>query len=236
MSKNEDDGLTRLSIKELTSDKLLYPKVQTLFEQQKSYSFILRFLASKGYKMSKGSLTNLKNKMEESIKENKPINEIADKRTKDSIDDVDSNKIIGFTGKQPPEKVAAQEEVAEVKPIKIYSDEQVLDAIISKGAKTLEESDYVDPNILMNALKLHAQYYGSKNRGLTAEGLKQYQLIMQSELAAVKEVLYRYVPKEKQEEALNEMDKRTNELLKQIGVTKEGKELLKQLNKSGLTL
>lgn len=236
MSKNEDEGLTRLSIKELTSDKLLYPKVQTLFEQQKSYSFILRFLASKGYKMSKGSLTNLKNKMEESIKENKPINEIADKRTKDSIDDVDSNKIIGFTGKQPPEKVAAQEEVAEVKPIKIYSDEQVLDAIISKGAKTLEESDYVDPNILMNALKLHAQYYGSKNRGLTAEGLKQYQLIMQSELAAVKEVLYRYVPKEKQEEALNEMDKRTNELLKQIGVTKEGKELLKQLNKSGLTL
>lgn len=236
MSKNEDDGLTRLSIKELTSDKLLYPKVQTLFEQQKSYSFILRFLASKGYKMSKGSLTNLKNKMEESIKENKPINEIADKRTKDSIDDVDSNKIIGFTGKRPPEKVAAQEEVAEVKPIKIYSDEQVLDAIISKGAKTLEQSDYVDPNILMNALKLHAQYYGSKNRGLTAEGLKQYQLIMQSELAAVKEVLYRYVPKEKQEEALNEMDKRTNELLKQIGVTKEGKELLKQLNKSGLTL
>lgn len=236
MSKNEDEGLTRLSIKELTSDKLLYPKVQTLFEQQKSYSFILRFLASKGYKMSKGSLTNLKNKMEESIKENKPINEIADKRTKDSIDDVDSNKIIGFTGKQPPEKVAAQEEVAEVKPIKIYSDEQVLDAIISKGAKTLEESDYVDPNILMNALKLHAQYYGSKNRGLTAEGLKQYQLIMQSELAAVKEVLYRYVPKEKQEEALNEMDKRTNDLLKQIGVTKEGKELLKQLNKAGLTL
>lgn len=236
MSKNEDEGLTRLSIKELTSDKLLYPKVQTLFEQQKSYNFILRFLASKGYKMSKGSLTNLKNKMEESIKENKPINEIADKRTKDSIDDVDSNKIIGFTGKQPPEKVAAQEEVAEVKPIKIYSDEQVLDAIISKGAKTLEESDYVDPNILMNALKLHAQYYGSKNRGLTAEGLKQYQLIMQSELAAVKEVLYRYVPKEKQEEALNEMDKRTNDLLKQIGVTKEGKELLKQLNKAGLTL
>lgn len=236
MSKNEDEGLTRLSIKELTSDKLLYPKVQTLFEQQKSYSFILRFLASKGYKMSKGSLTNLKNKMEESIKENKPINEIADKRTKDSIDDVDSNKIIGFTGKQPPEKVAAQEEVAEVKPIKIYSDEQVLDAIISKGAKTLEESDYVDPNILMNALKLHAQYYGSKNRGLTAEGLKQYQLIMQSELAAVKEVLYRYVPKEKQEEALSEMDKRTNDLLKQIGVTKEGKELLKQLNKAGLTL
>lgn len=236
MSKNEDEGLTRLSIKELTSDKLLYPKVQTLFEQQKNYNFILRFLASKGYKMSKGSLTNLKNKMEESIKENKPINEIADKRTKDSIDDVDSNKIIGFTGKQPPEKVAAQEEVAEVKPIKIYSDEQVLDAIISKGAKTLEESDYVDPNILMNALKLHAQYYGSKNRGLTAEGLKQYQLIMQSELAAVKEVLYRYVPKEKQEEALNEMDKRTNDLLKQIGVTKEGKELLKQLNKAGLTL
>lgn len=236
MSKNKDEGLTRLSIKELTSDKLLYPKVQTLFEQQKSYSFILRFLASKGYKMSKGSLTNLKNKMEESIKENKPINEIADKRTKDSIDDVDSNKIIGFTGKQPPEKAAAQEEVAEVKPIKIYSDEQVLDAIISKGVKTLEQSDYVDPNIMMNALKLHAQYYGSKNRGLTAEGLKQYQLIMQSELAAVKEVLYRYVPKEKQEEALNEMDKRTNELLKQIGVTKEGKELLKQLNKSGLTL
>ena len=236
MSKNGNGELTRLSIKELIANKLLYSKVQTLFEQHKSYNFILRFLASKGYKMSKGSLTNLKNKMEESIKEDKPISEIADKRTKDSIDDVDDNKIIGFTGKQTPEKVKAQEEVAEVQPIKIYSDEQVLDAIISKGAKTLEESDYVDPNILMNALKLHAQYYGAKNRGLTAEGLKQYQLIMQSELAAVKEVLYRYVPKEKQEEALTEMDKRTNDLLKQIGVTKEGKELLKQINKAGLTL
>lgn len=231
MAQNNDKGLKSLSIKELTDNKLLYSKVLTLMEQQKSYSYILRYLKSKGYKMAKGSLTNLKKKIEEANQEGKTVSQIADKRNKDSIDDIPNNKVIGFKG----QKVQKNESASTV-PIKIYSEEEILENIMSKGYKTIEESDYVDPQVLMKAIDLHAKYFGRKSRGLTSEGLKQYQLIMQAEFMAVREAFFRYIPKDKQKEALEVMDKETDKVLSQIGVTKQGKELLKQLRNADLPL
>lgn len=231
MAQNNDKGLKSLSIKELTDNKLLYSKVLTLMEQQKSYSYILRYLKSKGYKMAKGSLTNLKKKIEEANQEGKTVSQIADKRNKDSIDDIPNNKVIGFKG----QKVQKNESVSAV-PIKIYSEEEILENIMSKGYKTIEESDYVDPQVLMKAIDLHAKYFGRKSRGLTSEGLKQYQLIMQAEFMAVREAFFRYISKDKQKEALETMDKETDKVLSQIGVTKQGKELLKQLRNADLPL
>lgn len=231
MAQNNDKGLKSLSIKELTDNKLLYSKVLTLMEQQKSYSYILRYLKSKGYKMAKGSLTNLKKKIEEANQEGKTVSQIADKRNKDSIDDIPNNKVIGFKG----QKVQKNESVSAV-PIKIYSEEEILENIMSKGYKTIEESDYVDPQVLMKAIDLHAKYFGRKSRGLTSEGLKQYQLIMQAEFMAVREAFFRYISKDKQKEALEAMDKETDKVLSQIGVTKQGKELLKQLRNADLPL
>ena len=55
-------------------------------------------------------------------------------------------------------------------------------------------------------------------------------------MTALKEIFVRYIPKDKQEEALNEIDKRVNQIVNQIGATKDGKELIRQLNNAGLSL
>ena len=202
-------------------------------KQQKSYDYILQFLQSQGYKMAKGSLTNLKHKLEEAHNLGKPIESIADKREKNSIDDIPDNKIIGFTGKN--KEPVEQDVVDDVKPITVYSEDQVLEAIIGKGMKSIEQMEF-DPKTLLTALSLHARYYGSKTRGLTSEALKQYQLINQAILSAYQEVFVRYVPKDKQEEAINELDKQSKKILQNIGATPQGKELLKQLRKADLNL
>lgn len=226
MSQKANNGLTSLSIKALINNPILYSKVLTLLEQKKSYDYIINYLSTKGFKMSKGSLTNLTRKIDEANQEGKPIKDLADKRVKNGIDDVPDEKISGFTGKDTVS--------GKVEPI--YSEEQVLEKIISKGVKTIEESDFIDPKTLMKAIDLHAKYYGNKTRGLTSEGLKQYQLIMQAESTALRQVFFQYIPKDKQAEALQAMEDETNKILTQIGVTKEGKELLKQLRKADLPL
>lgn len=231
MAKNKDESkLQSLSVKALIEDKVLLSKVLNLMEQQKSYDYILQFLQSQGYKMAKGSLTNLKHKIEEAHDLGKPLDELADKRERNSIDDIPDNKIIGFTGKTPAKQAK------EITPITVYSEDQVLEAIIGKGMKSIEQMEFVDPKTLLTALSLHARYYGSKTRGLTSEALKQYQLINQAILSAYREVFVRYVPKDKQEEAINELDKQSKKILQNIGATPQGKELLKQLHKADLNL
>ena len=229
-----DDKLKSLSVKALIENKVLFSKVLNLMEQQKSYNYILQFLETQGYKMAKGSLTNLKHKIEEAHDLGKPIESIADKREKNSIDDVPDNKIIGFTGKS--KEPVEQDVVDDVQPITVYSENQVLEAIISKGMKSIQQMEFVDPKTLLSALGLYARYYGSKTRGLTSEALKQYQMINQSILSAYREVFVRYVPKDKQEEAINELDKQSKAILQNIGATPQGKELLKQLHKADLNL
>ena len=229
--------LKSLSLKELYNNKAIFSKVIGLMEQQMSYDYIIRYLNSKGYRMAKG---NLKKRIKESQEQNIPLEQLMDKREKNSIDDVDSNKIIGFTGKTNEPKSQSQQPVisnSATGPVsKLYSEDQALEMIINKGMKTIEESEFIDPKTLMSALSLHAKYFGSRTRGLTAEALMQYQLIKESEMTALKEIFVRYIPKDKQEEALNEIDKRVNQIVNQIGATKDGKELIRQLQNAGLNL
>lgn len=229
---SETPKLEKLTLKKLINNPLLSSKVFTLMEQQKSYDYILRFLESKGYKMAKGSLTNLKKKVQESKEQGIPLTSMVDHRKKTSIDDVPDHKITGYTGKE--DKPVVTDQAISATPI--YSEEQVLESIISKGYKTLQESDYIDSNVLMKALDLHARYFGAKNRGLTGEALKQYQLINEAQQQAMKEVFFRYIPADKQKEALKEMDKRSKEILSQIGATKQGRELLKALQNANLSV
>ena len=117
---------------------------------------------------------------------------------------------------------------------KEYHMQQVLEKIINKGMATLDASEFVEMNTLLKALDLYARYFGVQNRGLTTQALKQYQLLMDSEVRVIKEIFERYIPKDQQAEALKEMDRRISQEVSAVGMTKEGKELLKQLNNANL--
>lgn len=235
MAKKE---LQSLSLKELIADQPLYSKVVNMLDQKQSYRYILKYLATKGYKMSTAGLTHLKDKLTESRETGVPIEMLGDKRSSKkeiqehtaeqeaSLEDV-LEHATGYTGEQ---------EAGVAKPIPVYSSEQLLEELLKKGMHTIQESDFIDLPVVLKTLELYEKYYGAKNRGLTGEALKQYQLIMQAQQTAMTEVFLQYVPKTRQQEALKALEQRSQEILTQIGATKEGKELLKQLDRAGLEM
>lgn len=239
MAKKE---LQSLSLKELIADQPLYSKVVNMLDQKQSYRYILKYLATKGYKMSTAGLTHLKDKLTESRETGVPIEMLGDKRSSKkeikehtaeqeaSLKDV-LEHATGYTGEE-----VAESENGVAKPIPIYSSEQLLEELLKKGMHTIQESDFIDLPVVLKTLELYEKYYGAKNRGLTGEALKQYQLIMQAQQTAMTEVFLQYVPKTKQQEALQALEQRSQEILTQIGATKEGKELLKQLDRAGLEM
>ena len=240
MAKKE---LQSLSLKELIADQPLYSKVVNMLDQKQSYRYILKYLATKNYKMSTAGLTHLKDKLKESRETGVPIEMLGDKRSskkelkeheaeqEDSLEDV-LEHATGYTG----EVKTTQPETGLAKPIPVYSSEQLLEELLKKGMHTIQESDFIDLPMVLKSLELYEKYYGAKNRGLTGEALKQYQLIMQAQQTAMTEVFLQYVPKTRQKEALDALEKRSQEILSQIGATKEGKELLKQLDRAGLDM
>ena len=191
----------KISIKKLLDNEELASKVISMLERHESHAKIIKYLNSKGYTMSSGTLSNLRRKLIEA------------RDTGENIPDGDA--IVGNV-------------------VPVYSEQQVLEEIINKGMATLKASEFVEMNTLLKALDLYARYFGVQNRGLTTQALKQYQLLMDSEVRAIKEIFERYIPKEKQEEALKEMDRRISQEVSAVGMTKEGKELLKQLNNANL--
>ena len=237
--------LKSLSVKDLILDKNLRGKVANLMQEHKSYTFILSYLESKGYKMARGSLTNFKNKLEEARDTGVDIEELADGRKKKSIKQVDPNKITGYNGdmhlvtskQNIKDATGSYDFTNEIMPKDSYtSNAQVLETIIRKGFDTLQNMDTVDTATTLKALEMAQKYFAQDSRGLSQEAMKQYQLIMQARLTAVAEVMMQYVPAEKQEEALKAMDKKDEETLQHFGASEETQDLLRELKKGGLKL
>lgn len=237
------DELKSLSVKELILDKNLRGKVINLMREHQSYNFILQYLASKGYKMARGSLTNFKNKVQEAQDTGVDLEDLADGRKKKSVEQVDKDKIKGYDGNMHlmtskqniKDATGSYDFYNEIAPKqKLTSNAQVLESVIEKGFDTLQNMDTVDTATTLKAVEMMQKYFAQDSRGLSQEALKQYQLIMQARMSAASEVMMQYVPSDKQEEALNAMDEKEHQFLKDYGANEDTKELMEELKKDGL--
>lgn len=237
------DELKSLSVKELILDKNLRGKVINLMREHQSYTFILQYLASKGYKMARGSLTNFKNKVQEAQDTGVDLEDLADGRKKKSVEQVDKDKIKGYDGNMHlmtskqniKDATGSYDFYNEIAPKqKLTSNAQVLESVIEKGFDTLQNMDTVDTATTLKAVEMMQKYFAQDSRGLSQEALKQYQLIMQARMTAASEVMMQYVPSDKQEEALNAMDEKEHQFLKDYGANEDTKELMEELKKDGL--
>lgn len=233
----EEEKYKRLTLISLYQEhRPLFSKVESLMQQHQKYDYIIQYLNSKGFTLSKGSLSNLKNKLREREETGASLDELMDKRMKASIKDIPNDKITGYN---PNDNIIAKLSENEDNEVldspKVYSNKQVLDLMIQKGMRALSAAPSVDLAPLIKALDLSEKYYGDKTRGLTGEALKQYRLINEAQFNAMREVILRYFPDpEKQQEVLDEMDKVTNELLSKLGANEEGKALLQALRDADL--
>lgn len=216
-----------------------FVKVVTLLEKGKTYKFINTFLATKGLEMSNPTLMNLKKKIQESKNTGRTLEDIINRRNTKSVTDVKKDKISGYVPKkrsndtQYTEKLNA-EDLVTVKN-KVYSPRQILEEIMNKGFDTLSKVDYVDMPTALKAADLFNKYYGNTDKGLTSEAINSYQLMVNSTLSAMKEVLLEYVPEDKQAEVLDRMEQKRQEYLDNLGATNDGARMLREFDKANLT-
>ena len=245
MSKKETktkDSLKSLSLKSLFEDKVLFSKVVNLMNKRETYAYIQSFLKTKGYKISTASLTNLKKKIIESNETGVPLEKLVDKRTKNSINDVKPENLSGYT----PNGISKSEAYAtydnsdgvvpvDIAPQKVYSIRQVLEEGIAKGYATLQQLDVIDTSTWLKMIDLYLKNFDASD-GLTTDALASYQIIVDAQLNAMNEVLEKYLPEDKREEAKKEMQVLTDECLKEFQLTNDGKALVKALKDAGIAI
>lgn len=238
MSEIERVGIGKL----YKEHKLEFSKVVSMLESEKTYKFINTYLRSKkNIEMSNPTLGNLKSKIKESKEKGIPLDSLIDMNKKKSIKDVNLDKIKGFkpdrNNTQYSDKVA-DEVVRETGEVvvknKVYNPRQILEEIMDKGFYTLQKVDYIDMNTMLKAADLYNKYYHDQ-QGLTTEAIKNYQILINATLNAMKETIIKYVPEKDQKEAFEEMENKRKEYLEQFGSTADGKRLLEEFDKANLT-
>lgn len=235
-----NSNLKQITMKKLKDENpLVFEKVVNMLSMNRKQDFIISYLNSKGYKFSKPSLSAFKKKIIEAKEKNIPIDEILDKRRKDSVSSVPEQRVKGFTG-QPSIKDDNYHEIPVTardmpKGSRVYSVPQALETIIQKGMSTIENVDIIDSGTLLKSMDLLSKYY-PENHGLTQSALDQYQLIIQAQSQAVRDVLLQYVPKEQIPEALDAMEEASHEYLDTFGATPEGRRLLDALTEAHLDI
>lgn len=238
MPKIERVGIGKL----YKEHKLEFSKVVSMLESEKTYKFINTYLRSKkNIEMSNPTLGNLKSKIKESKEKGIPLDSLIDMNKKKSIKDVNPDKIKGFkpdrNNTQYSDKVA-DEVVRETGEVvvknKVYNPREILENILSKGFDTLQKVDYIDMNTMLKATDLYNKYYHDQ-QGLTTEAIKNYQILINATLNAMKETIIKYVPEKDQREVFEEMENKRKEYLEQFGSTADGKRLLEEFDKANLT-
>lgn len=238
MSEIERVGIGKL----YKEHKLEFSKVVSMLESEKTYKFINTYLRSKkNIEMSNPTLGNLKSKIKESKEKGIPLDSLIDMNKKKSIKDVNPDKIKGFkpdrNNTQYSDKVAneiTRESGEVVVKNKVYNPRQILEEIMNKGFDTLQKVDYIDMNTMLKAADLYNKYYHDQ-QGLTTEAIKNYQILINATLNAMKETIIKYVPEKDQREAFEEMENKRKEYLEQFGSTADGKRLLEEFDKANLT-
>lgn len=235
------EDLRPLTMQDLYADKSLCSKVITLLDEKRSYKFILDFINSQGYSYSKASLTNFKHKVDESRQRQISLGDLINKRRKTSISQVKQDNIRGYLGNAHQVRSNSKQTNRSynddtVSPVKCYSARQVLEDLINRGFQTMQNLDVVDVPSTLKAVDLYEKYFGEDTKGLTSEALKQYQIIEQANIQAISKIIAKYIPSDKQAEVYQELDKETTKYLQQLGVTSEGKQLLKELRQAGISL
>ena len=230
----------KTSLIDLYNNKVLASEVYTMFHEKVPYREIKQYLAQKEFNISIGSLTNFKNKMEESEQTGTPLIQLLDKRRKDRVSDLPN-----VTGYQPGKEASDRVEDTPLPDIPLpkeqpeqtlNSPKELLELIMQKGYNAVRNLDVVDTGTTLKAADQWNKYYQQDSDGLTTSAIKQYQVLVMGELQGMMEVVSNYVPKNHQEEAMNALKEWTDDYLKNVVSSEDGKRLVAELKEHGIDL
>lgn len=202
---------------------VLREKVDTALDNDVDYQSIVDMCKEYNIDVSTSSITRYAQKREEAIKEGQDLRELLD---------ADTTRMIASIKKKQVDKPTAKEEpVPELVKQDEISAELMLNNLIKKGYGTL-----VNDNVNMSVkdftalVKLYTQINGNNNHGLTTEGLQQLRLFQHALNAAMINIVVKYIPVEKQKDAIKEIKEEEEEQYKKLNNSMQGQALLKALD------
>ncbi|WBF81845.1 hypothetical protein [Staphylococcus virus vB_SurM-PSU5] len=220
-------------LSKLYHNKLLRSKVDNALDEDMSYDDIIELCKEYDLELSKSAITRYKNKRKEAIENGWDLGELIDKRKKTSVKDIKEKEtpILDVEGDNyTPFENAKQHTQT------IYDDIQVLDMIISKGAKGLEFVETLDPALMIRAMETKDKITGNQLKGMSFIGIRELMIKQQAQDTAMSEVLLEFIPEEKHEEVLQRMEELQAEFYKNLDLDEEGKKLKEALDRVGYTI
>lgn len=206
---------------------VLRNKIAEALDNDTDYAEIVDMCKSYGIDVSTSSISRYAQKRKEAVLNGQDLREVLDTDTQTALTKIKKKRV-----DTKDESETAEPELVETKA---YSTEVMLDKIMSMGYnKFMTEDVDISVKDWLAAIKLYTQINGNNNHGLTTEGLQQLKLHQQAVNTAFVQVILKYIPKEKQEEALNYFSKTEKEQYKKLDTSGQGRALLEALEIGGL--
>lgn len=222
---------------EMYNDKLFISKVNALLDQKQTLQYIADFAKSYNYDVSLNTIRNYRDKRQESIENNIPLDELIDKRRK-------STNILSLGGKEvlPEDSQTgagnitltpeAFEEAQGNK--KLISVTQVLEEMIQKGYNTMNQTEIIDPQLTLKAVDAYHRITGGTSGGLTLQGLQEIRMQQKAMETATAEVIMEYIPEALHEEVLAKMEEKQQAFYDNLDISGEGRRVREALEKAGI--
>jgi hypothetical protein len=214
-------------LSKLYHNKLLRSKVDNALDEDMSYDDIIELCQSYDLELSKSAISRYKSKRKEAIENGWDLGEMIDKRKKTSVKDIEEKETPILEVEESPFEQSKKHTQT------LYDDVQVLDMIISKGAKGLEFVETLDPALMIRAMETKDKITGNQLRGMTIVGLRELHIKQTAQETAMSEILLEYIPEDKHEEVLQRMEDLQNEFYQNLDLDEESKKFKESLDRVG---
>lgn len=233
MKKKGKDMKQGSILVQLYENRLLSSKVDEALDSGETYDYIIELCEEHELEISKATLSRYKAKREEAIKSGVPLEELLDMRKKTgNVINIENRKSDSFgegsSGTRFDDTFGTID--------KVYSDIQVLDELIQKGANTLSHIDVVEAPLMIRAIETKAKITNNNLQGLSLLGLRELKLRVSAKTDAMTEVLLMYVPEELHEEVFEELERREQEYYENLDLTEESKRITNALESAGIEI
>mgnify|MGYP001220141239 CR=1 FL=1 len=223
---------------QLYNNRKVVTKVDNMLDEGQTYDYIIEFCKDNGIEISKSSLTNYKQKREESIRTGTPLIQLLDRRTKDNVTYITDRGVDmlkrGNTNNNGDSNSSPTENLNRVE--NVYNDLEFLDEVIRKGMKGLKAFDVVDTPLAMKAIELRAKITNNQLSGLSIAGLREIKLRQQARESALMEVIMKYVPQDKHDDLFEDMDAAEKAFYENLDLTEEDRRATKAFKDANIDL
>lgn len=200
---------------------VLRDRVDKALDDNVDYQNIVDICKEYNIDVSTASITRYAQQRAEAIKTGQDLRELLDTDTNRTIANIKKKQVDKPADKAEPEFVKKDEVSVEV----------MLNQLIDMGYGNL-----INGNVNMSVkdftalVKLYTQINGNNNHGLTTEGLQQLRLFQHAVNNAMINVITKYIPVEKQKDAIKEIKEEEEKQYATLNTSMQGQALLKALN------